>query len=89
MYIYIILVIFNLIILGGTFVLKMFTVFECNTLCRMYLLCCAFNSVEIKKPVSSKQGNSEIYVVCCGYKGLQYVEPWIHKFFSVIDRSMH
>lgn len=62
--------------------------FECNTLCRMFILCYAFDSVKIQKPVTSKQGNSEIYVVCCGYKGLKYVEPWIHKFFSTIDRSM-
>lgn len=75
------------IILGGTFVLKMFTMFECNTLCRMFILCCAFDSVHIKKPVTSKPGNSEMYVVCTGYKGLQYMEPWIHKFFSIIDRS--
>lgn len=73
--------------LGGTFVLKMFTMFECNSLCRMYMLCCAFDSVQIKKPVTSKQGNSEVYVVCTGYKGLQYVEPWIHKFHSTTDRS--
>lgn len=66
----------------------MFTVFECNSLCRMYLLCCAFESIHIKKPVTSKEGNSEVYVVCCGYRGLSYMEPWIHKFFSTVDRSM-
>ncbi|XP_050533792.1 cap-specific mRNA (nucleoside-2'-O-)-methyltransferase 2-like [Daktulosphaira vitifoliae] len=71
---------------GGTFILKMFTMFECNTLCRIYLLCCAFESVKIKKPVTSRQGNSEIYAVCCGYKGLEIMEPWIHKFFSSVDR---
>lgn len=62
--------------------------FECNTLCHIYFLCCAFDSVKVKKPVTSKQGNSEVYVVCTGYKGLQYVEPWIHKFYSITDRSM-
>lgn len=75
--------------LGGSFVLKIFTMFECNTLCRIYLLCCAFDSVQIKKPVTSKQGNSEVYIVCCGYKGLEHVEPWIHVYFSSIDRSMY
>ncbi|CAI6369395.1 unnamed protein product [Macrosiphum euphorbiae] len=73
---------------GGSFVVKMFTMFECNTLCRLYLLSCAFDSVKIKKPVTSKQGNSEVYVVCCGYKGLQHVEPWIHTYFSTIDRTV-
>lgn len=61
--------------------------FECNSLCHMYLLCCAFESVHIKKPVTSKPGNSEVYVICCGYKGLQNIEPFIHKFFSIIHRS--
>lgn len=61
--------------------------FECNSLCRMYLLCYAFDSVQVKKPITSKQGNSEVYVVCRGYKGLKYTETWIHKFFSTIDRS--
>ncbi|XP_025415255.1 cap-specific mRNA (nucleoside-2'-O-)-methyltransferase 2-like [Sipha flava] len=73
---------------GGTFILKMFTIFECNTLCRMYLLCCAFDSVQIKKPLTSKQGNSEIYVVCRGFKGLQCVEPLIHTFFSTSNRTL-
>jgi 23S rRNA U2552 (ribose-2'-O)-methylase RlmE/FtsJ len=76
-----------IIISGGTFVLKMFTIFECNTLCRMYLLCCAFDLVQIKNPLTSKQGNSEIYVVCRGFKGLQCVEPLINKFFSTSNRS--
>jgi hypothetical protein len=65
----------------------MFTMFECNTLCRMYLLCCAFDSVQIKKPVTSKQRNSEIYVVCRGFKGLEYVEPLLHTFFSTSYRG--
>jgi cap2 methyltransferase len=86
---FLILLMYLKINLGGTFVLKMFTMFECNSLCRIYLLCCAFNSIQIKKPVTSKQGNSEIYIVCCGYKGLQHVEPWIHTYFSTIDRSMY
>lgn len=77
-----------IITLGGTFVLKMFTMFECNSLCRMFMLCCAFDSVHIKKPATSKQGNSEVYVICCGYKGLKHVQPWIQKFFSIMDRSM-
>lgn len=62
--------------------------FECNSLCRMFMLCCTFDSVHIKKPATSKQGNSEVYVICCGYKGLKHTQPWIQKFFSIMDRSM-
>ncbi|XP_050428080.1 cap-specific mRNA (nucleoside-2'-O-)-methyltransferase 2-like [Adelges cooleyi] len=74
---------------GGSFVLKMFTMFECNTLCRMYLLCCAFESVKVRKPVTSRQGNSEVYVICQGYKGLEYTEPWIQRFFTCTDHTQY
>ncbi|PIK62021.1 putative cap-specific mRNA (nucleoside-2'-O-)-methyltransferase 2 isoform X2 [Apostichopus japonicus] len=49
---------------GGSFVLKMFTMFEMNTACLMYLLCVD------QKPVTSKAGNSEVYVVCLGFQGI-------------------
>ncbi|XP_071821734.1 cap-specific mRNA (nucleoside-2'-O-)-methyltransferase 2-like isoform X2 [Apostichopus japonicus] len=55
---------------GGSFLLKMFTMFEINTACLMYLLCCLFQEVWIKKPVTSKAGNSEVYVVCLGFQGI-------------------
>ncbi|KAJ8038293.1 Cap-specific mRNA (nucleoside-2'-O-)-methyltransferase 2 [Holothuria leucospilota] len=55
---------------GGSFVLKMFTFFEVNTACLVYLLCCIFDEVHVKKPVTSKAGNSEVYVVCLGFQGI-------------------
>lgn len=79
---------FYYVVLGGTFVIKMFTMFECNTLCQMYMLNCLFDSVQMRKPIMSNQGNSEVYVICSGYKGLQYAEPWIHKFFLTTYQSM-
>lgn len=51
---------------GGSFVLKLFTIFEDTTICLLYLLNCLFN-VTIFKPCSSKSGNSEIYVICTSY----------------------
>ena len=53
---------------GGNFVLKMFTIFESETVCLLYLLSCAFESVDIFKPATSKEGNSEVYVICKGHK---------------------
>lgn len=67
---------------GGSLVLKMFTMFECNTICRMYLLCCLFESVVVRKPATSKAGNSEVYVVCTGYKGRSLAIPFVKSFFS-------
>lgn len=72
---------------GGSLVLKMFTVFECNTICRMYLLCCLFKSVVVKKPMTSKPGNSEVYVVCTGYLGRTLALPFIRLFFSNVQQK--
>lgn len=52
---------------GGTFVLKMFTFFELTTVSLLYFLINVFDQVDIFKPAASKQGNSEVYVICSGY----------------------
>ncbi|KAK3087534.1 hypothetical protein FSP39_007219 [Pinctada imbricata] len=49
---------------GGHMVLKKFTMFECDTICLMYILNCMFSEVHLIKPASSKSGNSEVYIVC-------------------------
>ncbi|KAG0693827.1 Cap-specific mRNA (nucleoside-2'-O-)-methyltransferase 2 [Chionoecetes opilio] len=54
---------------GGSLVLKKFTLFESETLCLVYLLCCVFGRVHVYKPATSKQGNSEVYLVCLHYRG--------------------
>ena len=52
---------------GGHFVLKMFTFFESETVCSLYLLSNLFREVNVFKPATSKEGNSEVYVICKGY----------------------
>ncbi|OWF49722.1 cap-specific mRNA (nucleoside-2'-O-)-methyltransferase 2-like [Mizuhopecten yessoensis] len=54
---------------GGSLVLKKFTMFECETVCLLYLLNCAFDQVEVFKPATSKSGNSEVYVIGTGFHG--------------------
>ena len=44
------------------------TIFESETVCLLFLLNCAFESIDIFKPATSKEGNSEIYVICKEYK---------------------
>ncbi|XP_014242654.1 cap-specific mRNA (nucleoside-2'-O-)-methyltransferase 2 isoform X2 [Cimex lectularius] len=63
----------NILERGGSFLLKTFTMFECDTVCLMYLLRCCFTHINVFKPVTSKEGNSEVYVVCLGYKGKDHV----------------
>uniref|UniRef100_W5K6H4 Cap-specific mRNA (nucleoside-2'-O-)-methyltransferase 2 n=1 Tax=Astyanax mexicanus TaxID=7994 RepID=W5K6H4_ASTMX len=64
---------------GGSFVLKMFTLFEHSSVCLLFLLVCCFSSVHIFKPATSKSGNSEVYVVCLGYKAKEVVRPLLSK----------
>ncbi|XP_016525830.1 cap-specific mRNA (nucleoside-2'-O-)-methyltransferase 2 isoform X2 [Poecilia formosa] len=59
---------------GGSFVLKMFTLYEHSSVCLLYLLNCCFRSVSVFKPATSKAGNSEVYVVCLNYESKEEVE---------------
>ncbi|XP_060924318.1 cap-specific mRNA (nucleoside-2'-O-)-methyltransferase 2 [Limanda limanda] len=64
---------------GGSFVLKMFTLYEDSSTCLLYLLNCCFSSVNVFKPATSKAGNSEVYVVCLNYDGKDAVRPLLSK----------
>ena len=64
---------------GGSFVLKMFTLFEHCSINLMYLLNCSFDQVHVFKPATSKAGNSEVYVVCLYYKGRETIYPLLSK----------
>ncbi|KOC59396.1 FtsJ methyltransferase domain-containing protein 1 [Habropoda laboriosa] len=69
----------HLLATGGSFLLKMFTIFECNSVCLIYLLSCCFNNVSVIKPATSKEGNSETYVVCTNFKGPKVISPYLEK----------
>ena len=60
---------------GGNFLLKMFTMFEHMTVSLLYLLSCVFEEVIVNKPATSKEGNSETYVVCKNFSGKAVLEP--------------
>ncbi|AWP01639.1 putative cap-specific mRNA (nucleoside-2'-O-)-methyltransferase 2 [Scophthalmus maximus] len=64
---------------SGSFVLKMFTLYEHSSVCLLYLLNCCFHSVNVFKPATSKAGNSEVYVVCLNYDGKEAVRPLLSK----------
>nr|CAB3231951.1 cap-specific mRNA (nucleoside-2'-O-)-methyltransferase 2-like [Phallusia mammillata] len=79
---------------GGTFVIKMFTLFEYHSVSLIYLFCCIFDSVTVIKPATSKAGNSEAYVVSAGYCGSITAKPYLDKmaeyfpFKDVIEKHM-
>lgn len=60
----------HILVRGGTFVIKFFTMFEPSSIGLIYLLVKFFEKVNVFKPATSKQGNSEVYIVCLNYLGL-------------------
>ena len=52
---------------NGTLVIKFFTFFNCETISLLYLICNCFEQVTVYKPVASKRGNSEVYLVCINF----------------------
>lgn len=53
---------------NGSLILKMFTFYEPSSISMLYVLNCCFEEVHVFKPATSKEGNSEVYVIGIGYK---------------------
>lgn len=70
----------NTLCIGGSFVLKIFTLFEFHSVVLIYILCCTFESICIQKPITSKPGNSELYVVAKDFRGRDKYQ----KLFSIL-----
>uniref|UniRef100_W8BQT0 Cap-specific mRNA (nucleoside-2'-O-)-methyltransferase 2 n=1 Tax=Ceratitis capitata TaxID=7213 RepID=W8BQT0_CERCA len=71
---------------GGCFVVKMFTLFESSSVCQLFLLNCVFEEVHVFKPATSKRGNSEVYLVCIGYKKeTQYLPELLQKMKENVE----
>jgi cap1 methyltransferase len=56
--------------LGGNFVLKIFDIFTIFTLKYIYLLYLFYEDVYIYKPLTSRVANSEKYIICKNFKGV-------------------
>lgn len=77
------LVALNCLANNGTFVVKIFGFLNCRTVCLIYILTCLFEKLHLFKPISSKEGNGEIYVVCVNYqlnKNIKLVEKITERF---------
>ena len=55
---------------NGSFVLKMFNLFECETICLLYILALHFKQLSIFKPASSRAPNAETYIIALGFHGI-------------------
>lgn len=55
--------------IGGVFICKMFDLFYYSTLQLVYILYLSYEKISFIKPSTSRQSNSEKYIVCQGFKG--------------------
>lgn len=78
----------GLLKLGGGVVLKMFTLFEHTSISILFILKNCFTKLQIFKPASSKGGNSEVYVIAIGFRG---VDEYILNFLlnKTADLDFH
>ncbi|RWS01285.1 cap-specific mRNA (nucleoside-2'-O-)-methyltransferase 2-like isoform X1 [Dinothrombium tinctorium] len=73
----------------ANFVVKCFSLFETHTLCLIYLLFTAFQKLIAYKPIASKEGNSELYFVCIGFKAAyrEFVDLLTNVYFESPDEN--
>lgn len=58
---------------GGTFVCKLFDLFYDSTIDLLYLLYLSYETITFCKPYTSRQSNSEKYILCRGFKGYNVI----------------
>lgn len=76
---------------NGSMLLKIFTFFELSTVSMLYVLNCCFKSVHIFKPATSKEGNSEVYVIALKYRKSTLTDAHINRLvknFMIDGRVM-
>ena len=59
--------------IGGTFIVKFFDMFCHNTIVFFMILCTCYDHVKIIKPKTSRGCNSERYIICYNFKGIDQV----------------
>ena len=71
---------------GGIFVCKFFDIFSLFTMKMIYILNKCFDKVYITKPKTSRQANSEKYLVCKGFIGMNdEMEKCIFRMFNKME----
>lgn len=53
---------------GGSFVLKVFDIFHRNTIEILSILCYFYENVHVYKPLTSREANSEKYIICMNFQ---------------------
>jgi hypothetical protein len=74
---------------GGSFVTKQYTTFEMITISAMYALSQLFHEFYICKPITSREANSETYLIGKGFKGgITIDHPYVKAMFDRIDSTV-
>lgn len=68
--------------LGGTFICKFFDLYSKTSIKLIYLLKCIYNEVIIDKPVTSRPANSEKYIICKDFLGID--SNYLNKLHIII-----
>ena len=77
---------FLILVKGGNFVCKFFDIFSIFSIKLIYILTNCFDTINIYKPETSRPANSEKYVVCKGFIGLnKNMEKKIIELFKKIE----
>jgi len=62
---------------GGMFIIKMFDMFTHNSIIYYFILCTFYQYVKIIKPKTSRNSNSERYLMCYEFKGINVNNSFI------------
>jgi len=73
---------------GGNFILKFFDTFTKFSLDLLFLLSNLYEQVYFIKPNTSRQANSEKYVVCKGFR-LSSTEDIVKKFYKILSETVY
>lgn len=65
---------FSILKVGGNMVIKIFDIFYKTSLEIIYILSCYFETTSIVKPHTSRPANSEKYIVCKNFCGINYLK---------------
>jgi hypothetical protein len=72
---------------GGNFITKQFTFFEPITISIMYIASLYFDEFYICKPYSSREANSETYLIGKGFKGSNIEDKYIQLILNMLKNK--
>lgn len=64
---------------GGSFVLRIHSLLDTSTVCHLYMLCSVFNQVDLYKPSTSAEDDSEVYAICLDFKGAGAIDQQVKR----------